>query len=149
MNTVTYSTDQVIEAVQEFFVPVKIDGEQRPEIAQLFQTQVTPIAIVTDSKHKSYHRKEGFQPPEDFLHTLRLMASLYYLERRKYDEAISLLTKVLEEGFGSTATAESLYHLGVAKYKKSGDFQQAVEQWRRLKLTYPNHPLLKKVDYAL
>ena len=149
MNTVTYSTDDIIALVQDLFVPLRIDGEQHREVPQLFQTQVTPIAIVTDSRHKSYYRKEGFQPPEDFIHTLRLMAGIFFLERRKYDAAISLFTKILEEGFGSSATAEALYHLGVAKYKKSGDFQEAVEQWRRLKLTYPDHPLIKKVNYAL
>jgi cytochrome c-type biogenesis protein CcmH/NrfG len=71
------------------------------------------------------------------------------LEKRNYDSGIDLLTQIVDQAFDSAAAPEALYLLGAGKYRKSGDFQQAVDQWRRLKLSFPDHPLIKKIDYAL
>ena len=149
MDAVTYSKEVVINLVNQFFVPLKIDSVQQTSLSQIFRVEVTPTAIATDAKQKVYHRAAGFYPAPEFKQTLRLMKATADLEKRSYDSAIELLSRIVEEAFGSAATPEALYQLGVARYKKSGDFQQAVEQWRKLKLSFPNHPLIKKVDYAL
>jgi len=149
MDAVTYSNQQIIATINDLFIPLGVDATKENELARLFKVEVTPAAIATDSRQKIFYRWDGFLAPEEFQQTLKLMRATFDLDRRKYDAAIELLNEILEHAFGCAATAESLYLLGVAKYKKSGDFQQAVEQWRRLKLSFPNHPLIKKVDYAL
>jgi tetratricopeptide (TPR) repeat protein len=149
MDAVTYPQEEIIRTTHDLFVPLKIDVTVEKELIAFLKVELTPTVLATDSKLKSFYRWEGFIRPEEFKQTLRLMRAIFDMERRKYDSAIDLFSQILDESFGCAATAESLYHLGVTRYKKSGDFQQAVEQWRRLKLFFPNHPLIKKVDYAL
>lgn len=149
MDAVTYSKEEVIKLVNEFFIPLKIDSVQQSNLSRTFRVEVTPTTIATDAKQKVYHRSAGFYPASEFKQILRLMKAAADLEKRSYDSAIDLLSWIVEEAFGTAATPEALYQLGVARYKKSGDFQQAVEQWRKLKLSFPDHPLIKKVDYAL
>ncbi len=149
MDAVTYSKEEIIQTIHDLFVPLKINATQEQELAAFLKVDVTPTILATDVRQKTFYRWEGFMRPEEFKQTLRLMKAFFEMDRRKYDSSIGLLSTILDEAFGCAATAESLYLLGVARYKKSGDFQQAVEQWRRLKLSFPNHPLIKKVDYAL
>jgi thioredoxin-related protein len=149
MDTVTYSKDEIVQVMNELFIPLKIDGTAEPEIAKAFEARLTPLVIAADSKKKTLYRREGYTRPEDFKQILRLMCASFHMDHRQYDSAIDLLSQILDEGSDTIAVPETLYLLGVARYKKSGDFQQAVEQWRRLKLTFPKHPLVKKVDYAL
>ena len=134
--------------IDRFFIPVKVDSAKESEPSKLFRVDMTPVYVVTDSKQKAHYRWTGFSGPEDFKQTLRLMKATFDIDGRNYESAIELLSTIVEEP-RSPSTPEALYLLGVSKYKKSGDFQEAVEQWRRLKLSYPGHPLIKKVDYAL
>ncbi len=149
MDAVTYSKDEIAGLVNQLFVPLKIDAVGDADLSRIFRVEITPTLIATDAKQKIYYRFEGFQPVKEFKQTLKLMKANGDLEKRNYDSAIDLLSNIVEEASNSAATPEALYLLGVTRYKKSGDFQQAVEQWRRLKLSFPNHPLIKKVDYAL
>jgi outer membrane protein assembly factor BamD (BamD/ComL family) len=71
------------------------------------------------------------------------------LNNRRYDEAISLLSQIVQETFEKDITPEALYQLGVARYKKSGDFTDAVQEWRKIQLQFPESSWLKKVEYAL
>lgn len=148
MDAVTHSKDEIIQMIDRFFIPVRVDSVKESELSKLFRVDMTPVYITSDSKQKAHYRWAGFSPAEDFKQTLRLMKAAFDIDGRNYDSATEHLSSVVDSP-RSPSTPEALYLLGVAKYKKSGDFQQAVEQWRRLKLSYPNHPLIKKVDYAL
>lgn len=148
MDAVTHSKEEIIQLITELFIPIRVDSLKESELSKLFRVDMTPVYIATDSKEKALYRWSGFSGAEDFNHTLRLMKAAADMDRRDYDSAIEQLSVVVESS-RSLSTPDALYLFGVARYKKSGDFQQAVEQWRRLKLAYPNHPLIKKVEYAL
>ena len=148
MDAVTHSNEEIIQLITQLFIPVRIDSVKESELSKLFRVDMTPVYIAADSKQKAHHRWAGFSRAEDFKQTLRVMRAAFDLDRRDYNSAIEQLSAVVESP-RSLSTPDALYLFGVAKYKKSGDFQQAVEEWRRLKLAYPNHPLLKKVEYAL
>ena len=148
MDAVTHSKEEIIQLIDRLFIPVKVDSLKQSELSKLFRVDMTPVYVTTDFKQKAHYRWTGFSRAEDFKQTLRLMKAASDIDGRSYDSAIEHLSTVVDSP-KSPSTPEALYLLGVVKYKKSGDFQLAVEQWRRLKLSYPNHPLIKKVDYAL
>jgi TolA-binding protein len=148
MDAVTHSKEEIIRFVDVFLIPVKVDSVKQSELSKVFRVDMTPVYVTTDFKKKEHYRWTGFSPPQDFQQTLRLMKAAFDMDGRQYDSAIQHLSAVVDSS-KSPSTPEAMYLLGVAKYKKTGDFQLAVEQWRRLKLSYPNHPLIKKVDYAL
>ncbi len=148
MDAVTHSRDEIIQLINQLFIPLRVDSVKESELSKRYRVDVTPVYIATDSRQKTYHRWAGFARADDFSSTLRVMRAAADIDRRNYDSAIEQLAAVVD-GTRSSSTPDALYLLGAAKYKKSGDFQEAVEQWRRLKLSYPNHPLIKKVDYAL
>ena len=148
MDAVTHSKEEIIQLITQLFIPVRIDSVKESELSKLFRVDMTPVYIATDSKQKELYRWSGFSSAEHFQQTLRVMRAAADMDRRDYDAAIKQLSTVVESP-RSLSTPDALYLFGVARYKKSGDFQQAVEQWRRLKLAYPTHPLIKKVEYAL
>ena len=148
MDAVTHSNEEVIRLMNDLFVPVRIDSSRESGISKLYRVESTPTYVAIDSRKKEHFRWSGFSNPEDFSQTLRLMSAAAAIDRRSYDFAIEMLSSIVDSP-SSPSTPDALYLLGVARYKKSGDFQQAVDQWRRLKLSYPDHPLIKKVNYAL
>jgi hypothetical protein len=149
MSTVTYSNPAVEKALTDFFVPVKLETRSDPKIAQFFKVNSTPTFVATDSNRKVHSQSKGFFPPEAFLQQIRFMRAIVELNHRDYDLAIDLLSQVTRETFDQNLTPEALYHLGVARYMKTSDFTQAVQEWRKIKLQFPHSSWLKKIEYAL
>ena len=149
MSAVTYSNPDIQKMLVDFFVPVKVEGRSEPKIAQLFHVIATPTYVVLDHALKFHHNISGFYPPEAFAQRLRFLRAIVDLNNRKYDEAIDLLSKVVQETFEEDITPEALYELGVARYKKTGDFTDAVREWRKIQIQFPKSVWLKKVEYAL
>jgi TolA-binding protein len=149
MSAVTYSNPEIQKALTMFFVPVKIEARSDPKTSQFFNIQATPSFVATDGERKLHHKISGFYPPEAFMPRLRLLRAIVDLNNRQYDQAINLLSNVVQETFENDITPEALYHLGVARYKKSGDFSDAVQEWRKIQIQFPESPWLKKVEYAL
>lgn len=149
MSAVTYSNPEVQEVLSALFVPVKIEARSDPTTAQFFNVQGTPTYVATDVHRKLHHKISGFYAPEAFLHRLRFLRAIVDLNNRRYDEAIHLLSSIVQQTFENDITPEALYQLGVARYKKSGDFTDAVQEWRKIQMQFPDSPWLKKVEYAL
>lgn len=149
MSAVTYSNEEIEKVLSTFFVPVKIEAKSDTITAQLFKVDATPTFVATDNDRKLHYKISGFLPPEAFLQRLRLLRAMVDLNQRKYDDAIILLSQIAQETFENDITPEALYQLGVARYKKSGDFTDAVQEWRKIQMQFPESPWLKKVEYAL
>lgn len=149
MSAVTYSNQEIQKVLSAFFVPVKIEARSDPKTAQFFKVEATPTFVATDGDRKLHHKISGFYPPEAFLQRLRFLRAIVDLNGRRYDEAIILLSHIVQETFENDITPEALYQLGVARYKKSGDFTHAVQEWRKIQMQFPESPWLKKVKYAL
>ena len=149
MSAVTYSNPDVQKMLADFFVPVKIEGRSDPKIAQLFNVIATPTFVAIDHSLKFHHKTSGFFPPEAFVQRLRFLRAIVDLNNRNYDQAIELLYAVVQETFEEEITPEALYQLGVARYKKTGDFTDAVREWRKIQIQFPKSIWLKKVEYAL
>lgn len=149
MSAVTYSNQEIQKALSELFVPAKIEAQSDPKTAQFFNVQGTPTFVATDGHRKLHHKISGFYPPEAFLQRLRFLRAMVDLNNRRYEEAIGLLSSIVQQTFENDITPEALYHLGVARYKKSGDFTDAVQEWRKIQMQFPESPWLKKVEYAL
>ena len=149
MSAVTYSNPDIQKMLADFFVPVKIEGRSDPKIAQLFNVIATPSFVALDHSLKFHHKISGFFPPEAFVQRLRFLRAIMDLNNRNYDEAIDLLSTVVQETFEEEITPEALYQLGVARYKKTGNFADAVHEWRKIQIQFPKSIWLKKVEYAL
>ena len=149
MSAVTYSNVEIQKVLADFFVPVKIEGRSDPKIAQLFHVIATPSFVAIDHSLKFHHKISGFFPPEAFLQRLRFLRAIMDLNNRNYEEAIDLLSTVVQETFEEEITPEALYQLGIARYKKTGNFADAVHEWRKIQIQFPKSTWLKKVEYAL
>jgi tetratricopeptide (TPR) repeat protein len=149
MSAVTYSNKEIEKVLSMFFIPVKIEAKSDLTTDQLFKVDATPTFVATDGDCKLHYKISGFFPPETFLQRLRLLRAMVDLNKRRYDDAIRLLSQVAKETSENDFTPEVLYQLGVARYKKSGDFTDAVQEWRKIQMQFPESPWLKKVEYAL
>jgi outer membrane protein assembly factor BamD (BamD/ComL family) len=149
MSAVTYSNQEIQKLLPELFVSVKIEARTDSKNSQFFDVQATPTFVATDGDRKIHYKVSGFHAPEAFKQRLRLMRAIVDLNNRRYDDAVGLLSSVVQETFENDITPEALYQLGVARYKKSGDFTDAVQEWRKIQIQFPESPWLKKVEYAL
>ncbi len=149
MSAVTYSNPEIGKALSTLFVPLKIEAKSDPGTDQFFKVDATPTFVATDGDRELHYKISGFFPPDAFLQRLRLLRAMVDLNNRRYDEAISLLSHIAQETSEDDITPEAFYQLGVARYKKSGDFSDAVHEWRKIQMQFPESPWLKKVMYAL
>jgi hypothetical protein len=149
MDAVTYPEADIIQAMNQMFVPTALDATECAQLADKYEILATPTFILTDSSLTLYHKEYGYFPPFEFLQMLRLMRAKVDLHRRNYDEAIERLQAVVDTAIKTVAAPEAIYLLGSAKYKKSGTFDDALQEWRKLKMNFPDSEWTKKVDYAL
>jgi len=66
MDEYTYSTPDVVKASWSV-VPVRIDMDEKPDLARKYMVRVIPTAIFLTSKGKIVSRMAGVLPPEGML----------------------------------------------------------------------------------
>jgi thioredoxin-like negative regulator of GroEL len=65
MDTVTYPNDQVKQE-QSNWLLLKVDVEERREVAELFEVAGIPVAIAVTTDGKELGRIENFVEPAEF-----------------------------------------------------------------------------------
>jgi uncharacterized protein YyaL (SSP411 family) len=71
MDKTTWRDPQVLAVINENFIPVKVEDEVDPELAEKYRDYGRPAMIVLDANGKEVFRKTGYQTPQFMLWTLQ------------------------------------------------------------------------------
>ncbi len=149
MGAVTYPKPEVVDYINQNFIPVQLQYDSQPEAAD-FNITWTPTMIVLDETGKEHHRNVGFQSPEDFIPFLMVGQAKTNFDHNAFEPAITLLEKVIKQYPKSAAAPEAAYLLGVSKYKATHNAAPLKEAFEFLKANYPDSEWLKRAQpYSL
>lgn len=71
MDKTTWRDPQVLAVINENFIPVKVEDEVDPELAEKYRDYGRPAMIVLDADGKEVFKKTGYQTPQFMLWTLQ------------------------------------------------------------------------------
>jgi hypothetical protein len=149
MGAVTYPNPEVVEYVNQNFIPVQVRYDAQPEASD-FNITWTPTMVILDETGKEHHRNVGFQSPEEFIPFLMVGQAKTYFDRNTFEPAIILLEQVIKQYPKSAAAPEAAFHLGVSKYKNTHNAAPLKEAFEFLKSNYPDSEWLKRAQpYSL
>ena len=137
MGAVTYPDKQVARLLDHHFVPVQVNIEEADDLAKRFQALWTPNLNMIDDREKRFYHVVGWLPPSEFVAMLKLARGHFLLSREKFDEAATILKDVFDEFPRSIYAPESLYYMGVCRYKASHKVEYLKEDWIMLQRFFP------------
>jgi len=70
MDHDTYSDPQIAQQIAEHYVPLRIDQDSRPDLANRYRDYGWPATIVFSADGQEIVKRQGYQPPERFLRLL-------------------------------------------------------------------------------
>src|SRR5512136_220724 len=120
MGAVTYPDPKVVQFIQDHMIPLQVLFNAQP-IATEFNIKWTPTVITLDAEGKEHHRTVGFLTPEELIPSLMLGMAKSYFDREKFNEALSMLEKLLKGYPRSDSAPEAIYIQGVSRYKNTHD----------------------------
>ena len=136
----TYPDATVSELLNEQFVPVQLDLNQEPKLADQFQVIWTPNLNIVDVRERVAFHLEGWLSPAEFAAMLHLGLGHYALKHKRYENAVTHFKTVYESYPQSEFSPQSLYYLGVGKYMASHDVQELLQGWSDLRRRYSTSP---------
>lgn len=146
MGTVTYLNQEVVDFVNDQFIPVKLDMTKEKKRFNDFDVQWTPTLIVCDRDQKEHHRTTGYLSPSDFLSEMRLGLGNMEYHAKHFKEAISAYRQVLQAYPQTSAAPEALYFSGVCNYMATNDPGRLKETFIELQEKYPGNDWTKKAE---
>lgn len=140
MGAVTYPDPTVAALLNEQFVPVQVNIEKVPQLAEKFQALWTPNLNVVNQKEKVVYHIEGWLSPSACAAMLLLAQGHYQLHRKKFEDAASHFEAVFTRYPQSEFAPEALYYLGVGRYLASHEVDRLIEGWKMCQKNYPASP---------
>ena len=134
----TYHDGRVASAVNERFVPVRIDIEQLPDTARRFNVRRTPTTLVLDVDERLHRRWEGYRGPDEFLAELELARAQMAFNTGRFQTAAGAFEALARDCRSQAQAAEAQYCYGVAEYTRTGQTGVLMEAWRQLAHRYPH-----------
>jgi len=125
-------------------VPVQIRTKE-PEpaakavIARYLQVW-TPTIILLSADGAVIHEWSGYLPPIPFLDQLLLGRGKDALKRDRFAEAAALFDQLADHNPLGDAAPEALYWAAVSRYKGSGNADDLMGGWAKLRSRYPESP---------
>ncbi len=149
MDAVTYPNDKVKAFIQENFVAAKLPYNAQP-VAGQFKVTWTPVFIILDQDGQEHYRAVGFEPPEEYIPFLLLGMAKIQFDKGDFPKAIALLERVTKEYPESASAPESVYLLGVSRFKTDHQTKHLKDAYETLKAKYPNSEWVKRAQpYSL
>lgn len=149
MDTVTYPQEKVAEFVNNFFMPIKIQTDDHPNLTEKYRVPWTPTLIVLGPDGVEYYRDIGYLPPDDFLAHMTLALGRAAFETRNFAVATEHFRTVVDKHPESPVVPEALYLLGVSKNRMNGGTSNdrgAI--WKKLVEEHPKTDWAKKASFA-
>ena len=66
----THQDPAVVQALNERFIPVRLEGRRHMDLVSQYQVTGAPTTILFSPEGQEKHRFAGFHPPEDYLKEL-------------------------------------------------------------------------------
>jgi thioredoxin-related protein len=66
----THVDSAVIAALNEKFIPVRLEGRSHVDLAQKFNVRGVPTTLILSPQEQELRRLDGFQPPPQYLQGL-------------------------------------------------------------------------------
>jgi tetratricopeptide (TPR) repeat protein len=145
MDTVTYPNPAVIEFIQKNLIPIQVSFNAQP-LATDFNIQWTPTLITLDPDGKEHHRTIGFLSPQELVPSLMLGMAKCHFDLERFQEALSILEKLLAEFPKSDSAPEGIYLRGVSRYKSTHDPKPLKEAYEKLDKDYPSSEWTKRAS---
>jgi hypothetical protein len=146
MRTVTYSDPQVVQSLQENFVPVQVDFENAAQLVDQFQVIWTPSLNVVDARGRRVYSVEGFLPPEHFRAMLQVARGQALLRGKTFQQAADVFQEAADGFPGSPYAAEARYYFGVASYLVAHQVDALKNAWGRLRQAFPDSEWATRAD---
>ena len=70
MKQTTWQDKQVLDTIKEHFIPVKIQDETEPELAEKYRSYGRPAVVFYDENEKEILKKTGYTKPQWMYWTL-------------------------------------------------------------------------------
>jgi hypothetical protein len=137
---VTYSDLQVIDTINEWFVPVQVNTQEeasQPLVQRFYQVWTPDLRLVSPDGVDLYHWN-GYLPPAEFVPQLLVAQAQTLLRLHDEPRAAAVYRAVLERFPTSAVAPEAQYFAAVATYKHSHQAPDLLDTWRRLQMQYPN-----------
>ena len=128
MERESFENDEIAALMNEHFIPVKVDREERPDIDEIYMNAVQmmtgsggwPLTVFLTPLLKPFYGGTYF-PPDDrwgrpgFKAVLTELARVYEQERGRIQEASEALTERLQTLSSTTRSAEILTHAVIGR----------------------------------
>lgn len=86
MHETTYTESKVIDLINSRFIPVRIDHDLRPDLANKYRNYGWPATIIFNSDGKEVLKKAGYIPRDEFLLELKKVIENPVPEKEELDE---------------------------------------------------------------
>ncbi len=116
LEAITYLDEKVVEELQQWFIPLRLDILSNRKIRSQFSAIWTPSFFIMDRREKLYFTHDGYLNIEDFRVFLRIAFVHYLLPRGKYKDAIEIINKSLALFPKNPNNSKLLFLRGKAEY---------------------------------
>jgi hypothetical protein len=120
LDQVTFSAPEVVEAVQQRFIPLKVHLMKDRAFTREHQVWWTPTLMIADHSGRVRYTSVNYLPPAETLDVLDIGEGLTAMRWMGYEKAIGLFRKVEERRPDGPMTAEAMYWRGMAEYFRDG-----------------------------
>jgi thiol:disulfide interchange protein len=74
MDEVTYKDPAVTKIIQQYFIAVRADEANYPELVERYKNDALPLTVVFDSKGNEIYKRSGYMKPQWMAWTLMAVA---------------------------------------------------------------------------
>jgi len=138
LEATTYKDQKVIDEVNEWFVPLKLDLIKDREVRRSLGAYWTPAIYFLDQSGNSYYHFNGYLPADEFRAMLRLGVTETIMPRGKYDDIIKIIDQELEELKSTSFYPKLLVVRETVRYIKTKDNSQLRKTLKEIQNTYPH-----------
>ena len=117
MDTVTYPEPRIVDFVNRYLIPVRVNTGSPGPLPARFAIQYTPTLVLLDDDGKEQHRSVGFEPPEQFVPSMLLEIGKSFFNHNQFSKALAIFDKILSDypRSSSAVTANDLKQACLSK----------------------------------
>ncbi len=143
MDAVTYPTKEVVDFVNEYLVPLRIEVSKK-SYYERYNVIWTPTLLMLDYQGYEIQRKVGFLDVVEFMSFMHLGIAKVHLNIKEFDAANVHLKRLFDHFPDSNAVPEAIFFSGVNHYKQNNDPMQLKGAYEKLSKDYPKSSWAKR-----
>lgn len=126
---VTLQDENVVQFVEKYFQPVKLNLKRDAQLAEQYGVTKTPTVVIVDEHNQAQHRIVGGSAPHEFLGQLSLGMGKLWLDHEWFEKSRRRLEKVIARHSGEPLADEANYWKHVSEERQEQAMvDEAVEE---------------------